>query len=128
VSAIGFAMSAFAQTEFACMSTVKRHDAQGGFMNEQSPYLSSIVFFLAGGVAGAGLSLLLAPQSGKATRQMMASRLKVSADSVRELRDRVVTRGEEAWDEAAHRVGEAASALSGVERKDGKRGEAPTAV
>jgi gas vesicle protein len=94
-------------------------------MNEQSPYLSSIVFFLAGGVAGAGLSLLLAPQSGKATRQMMASRLKVSADSVRELRDRVVTRGEEAWDEAAHRVGEA---LSGVERKDGKRGEAPTAV
>ena len=100
-------------------------------MNEQSPspYFSPIALFLAGGIAGAGLSLLLAPQSGKATRQMMASRLKGSADSVREFRDRVVTRGEEAWDEAAHRVGEAASALSGgAERKDGKRGEAPPAV
>jgi len=97
-------------------------------MNERSPYFSSMFFFLAGGVAGAGLSLLLAPQSGKATRQMMASKVSGSADTVRELRDRVVTRGEEAWDEAAHRVGEAASALSGsVERKSGKRSEIPLA-
>jgi gas vesicle protein len=80
--------------------------------------------FLAGGVAGVGVSLLLAPQSGKATRQMMASKLRGSADSVRELRDRVVTRSEEAWDEAAQRVGEAASVLSGsVEGKAGTRSE-----
>jgi gas vesicle protein len=96
-------------------------------MNERSPYLSSVICFLAGGVAGAGISLLLAPQSGKATRQMMARKLSGSADSVRELRDRIVTRGEEAWDEAAHRVGEAAFALSGsVERKAGKRSEIPS--
>jgi gas vesicle protein len=102
-------------------------------MNEQStpspsPYLSAMVAFLAGGIAGAGLSLLLAPQSGKATRQMMAGRLKGGADSARGLRDRVVTRGEEAWDEAALRVRDAASALSGAERKDGKRSDATPAL
>jgi gas vesicle protein len=96
-------------------------------MNERSLYLSSVICFLAGGVAGAGLSLLLAPQSGKATRQMMASRLKGGADSARGFRDRVVTRGEQAWDEAAHRVGEAASALAGgVERKEGNGSETPS--
>jgi gas vesicle protein len=98
-------------------------------MNEQSPspspYLSSIVAFLAGGIAGAGVSLLLAPQSGKATRQSMASRLKGSTDSVRQLRDRVVTRGGEAWDEAALRVRDAASALSGTERKEGNGTDTP---
>ncbi len=90
-------------------------------MNDQSPYLSPILCFLAGGIAGAGLSLLLAPQSGKATRQMMAGKLRQSADAARALRDSIVTRGEDAWDEAAHRVGGAASALSGgVERKPAK--------
>ena len=96
-------------------------------MNERLPHLSSVLYFLAGGVAGAGISLLLAPQSGKATRRTMAGKLSGSADSVRELRDRVVTRGEEVWDEAAHRVGEAASALSGsVDREAGKRSEVPS--
>jgi gas vesicle protein len=97
-------------------------------MNEGSPYLSSTFWFLAGGVAGAGISLLLAAQPGKATRQMMARKLSGRADSLRELRDRVATRGEEIRDEAAHRVGKAASALSGaVERKPGKRSEAHSA-
>ena len=45
-------------------------------MNERSAYLSSMFCFLAGGVAGAGISLLLAPQSGKATRQMMAGKVR----------------------------------------------------
>jgi gas vesicle protein len=100
-------------------------------MNEQSPwppsYLSSVACFLAGGIAGAGLSLLLAPRSGKDTRQLLASRLKEGADSARSLRDRAVTRGEEAWDEAAFRLRTAASAISG-ERKDGKTNEIPTAL
>jgi hypothetical protein len=44
------------------------------------------------------------------------------------LRDRMVTRGEEIWDETAHRVEDAASALSGnLERRPGKRSEAPPA-
>ena len=93
-------------------------------MNERLPYLSSMLWFVVGGIAGAGISLLLAPQSGKATREMIARRVNGGADSVREFRDRVVTRGEEAWDEAGLRVGEAVSALSGnVERKTGKRSD-----
>ena len=97
-------------------------------MNERPPYLSSMFCFLAGGLAGAGLSLLLAPRSGRATRQIMASKMSGSADSVRELRDRVVARGEEVWQEAAHRVGEVGAALSAsVGRKTGKQSEGPTA-
>ena len=96
-------------------------------MNERPPYLSSMLCFLAGGFAGAGLSLLLAPRSGRATRQIMASRLSGGAESARDLRDRVVTRGGEVWDEAAHRVGEVGSALSAsLERKTGKRSDAPS--
>ena len=94
-------------------------------MNERLPHLSSMLWFVAGGVAGAGISLLLAPQSGKATRQLIVRKVNGGADSVREFRDRVVTRSEEAWDEAGLRVGEAVSALSGsAERKTVKKGEA----
>jgi gas vesicle protein len=82
-------------------------------MNEQSSYRSSMLWFLAGGIAGAGLSLVLAPQSGKATRALVQSKVSGGADSVRQLKDRVVSRGEKMWDEAAHRVGGAASALAG---------------
>lgn len=97
-------------------------------MNQRSPYVSSMFYFLVGAAAGAGLGLLLAPQSGRATRQKMTGRLRESADSARELRDRAVTRGGEAWDEAAHRVGEAASALAGgAERRAGKGSEAASA-
>jgi len=97
-------------------------------MRDRSPYLSSVFFFLGGTAVGAGLGLLLAPQSGTATRRMMTDRLRDGADSARELRDRAGTRGAEAWDEAAHRVGEAVSVLSGgVERKAGKKSEAASA-
>ena len=96
-------------------------------MNERQPYLSSMMCFLAGGVAGAGLSLLLAPRSGRATRQMIAGKLSEGADSARALRDRTVARGEEVWDDAAHRVSEMGAALSAsVERKAGKRSEGPS--
>jgi gas vesicle protein len=97
-------------------------------MNEQSPPPSSTwLWFLAGGVAGAGLSLLLAPQSGKATRALLQSKVSGGADSVRQMKDRVVSRGGEIWDGAAHRVVGAASALSGgVERTPAKRSEGPS--
>ena len=93
-------------------------------MNERSPYLLPILSFLAGGLAGAGASLLLAPRSGKATRQLIADKLGEGADSVGALRDRVVTRGEEAWDEAAVRLGGAAAALAGDRpKKTNHKGE-----
>lgn len=98
-------------------------------MNEQlpPPYFSFVACFLAGGIAGAGLSLLLAPRSGKDTRQLMASRLKGGAHSVRSIRDKVVARGEQAWDDAALRLRTAASGLPG-EREDGKTNESPAAL
>jgi gas vesicle protein len=73
----------------------------------------SIVIFLAGGVTGAAITLLLAPQSRSATRQRIRRTLRDTANSARDLTDQVVQRGEQIGDEAAHRVQEAGSALAG---------------
>jgi gas vesicle protein len=76
-------------------------------------YSTQMLCFFAGGLVGATVTLLLAPQSGKATREAMRRTLRETADSARGLRDQVVRRGEEVRDEAAHRVAAAASALAG---------------
>jgi len=68
-------------------------------------YSTRMFCFLAGGLAGVTAALLLAPQSGKATREAMRRTLRETADSAR--------RGEEVRDETARRVGAAASALAG---------------
>ena len=81
---------------------------------------SALTFsFLAGGIAGAAVALLLAPKSGKATREIMGRKLNDAADSARELRDRAISRGEEIRDEATYRVEEAAAALAGRAGHDG---------
>jgi gas vesicle protein len=82
-------------------------------MNDRTAYSTWMLSFLAGGLAGASVALLLAPQSGKATRESMRRKLRETDASARALKDRVVRRGEEIRVEAAKRVGEAASALSG---------------
>ena len=76
-------------------------------------YSTRMFCFLAGGLAGVTAALLLAPQSGKATREAMRRTLRETADSARVLKDQVVRRGEEVRDETARRVGAAASALAG---------------
>ena len=81
------------------------------------------------------LRLLLAPQSGKVTRQIMrrklndtadsardlkgrvGDKLSDAADSARDLKDRAVRRGQEVREEATYRMEGAASALAG---KDGQ--------
>jgi gas vesicle protein len=75
--------------------------------------LSLMLYFLAGGVTGASVALLLAPQSGRATRQMMRRNVSDAAGSARDLKDQVIRRGQSIRDEARHRVDEAVSALSG---------------
>jgi len=85
-----------------------------------STYSTCMLSFLAGGVAGATVALLMAPQSGSATRELMGRKLRDTADSARELKDEVVRRGGELREEAAHRVGEAASALAGNGRRKGR--------
>jgi len=97
---------------------------------------SALTFcFLAGGIAGATVALLLAPQSGKATREIMGRKLNDAADSARELKgrmvdtlndaaestrdlkDRAIRRGQEIREEATYRVEGAASALAGKARQ-----------
>ena len=79
---------------------------------------SALTFsFLAGGIAGATLALLLAPQSGKVTRQIVRRKLNDTADSARNLKDRAVRRGQEVREEATYRVEGAASALSGKDEQ-----------
>ena len=100
---------------------------------------SALTFsFLAGGIAGAAVALLFAPQSGKFTREIMGRKLNGAADSARELKgrmadtltdatdsalemkDRSIRRGQELREEATYRVEGAASALAG---KAGQRGK-----
>ena len=114
------------------------------FMDDHTPactshglsYSSLTFSFLAGGVAGAIAGLLLAPQSGKATREIMGRNLSDAAESARQLKgrmvdtlneaadsargakDRAIRRGREIREEATYRVEGAASALAG---KSGQR-------
>ena len=90
-------------------------------MNEQTTHSTSMLWFLAGGLVGAGASLLFAPQSGKDARARMARTFSGGAEQIRGVRDRAVARGEGAWDEAALRVEGAAAALAGTVGKSGKR-------
>ena len=108
-------------------------------MNDQTPdcashgtsYSALTFSFLAGGLAGATVALLLAPHSGKATRAIMGRKLNDAADSTRELKgrmvdklndaagsardlkDRAIRLGQEVREETAHRLEGAASALAG---------------
>ena len=89
-------------------------------MNNQihcATYSALTFSFLAGGLAGATVALLLAPQAGRVTRQIMRRKLSETADSARELKDRAIRRGEQLREEATHRAEGAASALAG---KDGQ--------
>jgi gas vesicle protein len=82
-------------------------------MKHRTPDLTSFVSFLAGGVTGAAVALLLARESGDAARQRIARKLRDAADSARDLAERVVDRGEEIGDEVARRVDAAGAALAG---------------
>jgi len=82
-------------------------------MNDRTSYLTPVLCFLAGGFAGASVALLMAPQSGEATREVMRKKLRETDIAARALKDRIVRRGEEVRDEATRRVGAAATALAG---------------
>ena len=78
-----------------------------------SSYFTAMFCFLAGGVAGASMALLLAPRSGKATRDLLQRKVSDTAASARDVKDELIRRGEKIRDEAIHRVDDAASALAG---------------
>jgi gas vesicle protein len=101
------------------------------YASRGASYSALTISFLAGGIAGATVALLLAPQSGKITRELMGRKLNDAAesarelkgrmvdklndatDSARELKDRAIRRGQEIREEATYRVEGAASALAG---------------
>jgi gas vesicle protein len=88
-------------------------------MNEHTAFCSSplnVVFaFLVGGLVGAGAGILLAPGSGRTTRERIRRDAGETVASARDLTDRLVRRSQQVADEARHRVTEAAAALAGDE-------------
>lgn len=64
-------------------------------MNDRTTYSSSLLSFLLGSLAGAGLALLFAPQSGRDTRHAVGRRVRSGVDAAKSLGDRVTTRGRE---------------------------------
>lgn len=94
-------------------------------MQERNEYLTWMLFFVAGGLAGAGAALLIAPQSGRDTRGRMGRRLRRAGRSARDLTDRVVRRGEELGTEALRRAEATGAALAGAH---GARNEGPTSA
>ena len=82
-------------------------------MHDRSDYLNSMMFFVAGALAGAGGALLFAPQSGRDTRGRLTRRLRRAGRSARDLTENVVRRGEELGDAAVRRVEAAAAVLAG---------------
>lgn len=58
-------------------------------MRQRPEYLMWMCCFLAGGMAGAGVGMLIAPQSGRDTRGRVGRRLRHAARSARDLRRRI---------------------------------------
>ena len=97
--------------DLAGVSPMDNQTPQGAAHGATYPALT--FSFLAGGLAGATVALLLAPQAGRVTRQLMRRKLSETADSARELKGRAIRRGQQLREEATHRVEGAASALAG---------------
>jgi gas vesicle protein len=82
-------------------------------VNDRTPDLTSFVSFVAGGVTGGAIALLLARESGDVARKRLGRKLRDAADSAHDLADRAIGRGEQLGDELARRVDAAGAALSG---------------
>jgi gas vesicle protein len=77
-------------------------------MDDRAFYAATCLSFAAGALAGGAVACLLAPASGRETRDRLSRRLNASAKSARETRDRLLRKGAEAI-RAASRQGEEAA-------------------
>ena len=82
-------------------------------MNDRTDYLTWMLFFVAGGLAGAGGALLFAPESGRDTRGRMGRSLRRAGRSARDLGERAIRRGDQIRGKAARKLEEAATVLAG---------------
>lgn len=75
-------------------------------MDEQDSYSYSapVLYFLVGGIVGAGAALLLAPQSGRETREQLGQKLRDGADSARHMKDELIQKTEQMKDGLAHKT------------------------
>jgi gas vesicle protein len=96
-----------------------------------SSYSAMTFAFLAGGLAGATVALLLAPHTGRVTRTILGRKLNEAAeasrevkgrmvdklndvaDAARDLKDRAIRRGREVGEDATQRLENAGTALVG---------------
>ncbi len=79
-------------------------------------YTAPLLYFVIGGLVGAGAALLFAPQSGQATRDQLGRRLRDGAESARELKDQLVQKGEQLRQGASRLRDKTAAALASVSR------------
>jgi gas vesicle protein len=63
-----------------------------------------LLYFLLGGLTGAAIALLYAPQSGRETRELLGDKIREGAEKGRELKDQLVSRSRELFDEAGEYV------------------------
>jgi gas vesicle protein len=80
--------------------------------HEGSVCLSSLVI---GVLAGAGISLLLAPRSGAETRRMLSGKVHESADRARDVASRAKEKGRQLAEAAAEKGREALESAAGEE-------------
>ena len=60
-----------------------------------------ILSFILGGLVGAALAVLFAPRSGEETRELLEEKLREGVERGRRLRERAVTKGREALEDAS---------------------------
>jgi gas vesicle protein len=66
---------------------------------------SILVSFVAGGLTGAAVALLLAPQSGQGTRSLINQRIRDGVDRGRKAGQRIASKGRDALEGASSYLG-----------------------
>jgi gas vesicle protein len=80
----------------------------GKTQNTDSDFTSSVGWFLAGALIGAAVAVLLAPKSGKETREYLAGKVQQSKDAVSETSAGIVDASRDMFERGKQLVEDAA--------------------